>query len=173
VNIRTFQERVSRTSARMMSLMLNDIFGQEDGSRILLGLPSGAVHLKDRKLIVAATVCDAPMFRDTMTNAAASTGADVMVIHHGFYPETLNPVFVSLLVHIGGKPYLLEKMVFYFHEADGFWLVPYDKGPFIALEETGLRVEAEPPFLTIHQRSEGVCEAAKTIVRSTRNLGVL
>lgn len=173
MNVRTFQDRVSRTSARIMSLMLCDIFGQQDGESVRLGLPAGAVRLKDRNLIIAATVCDPPMFRDAIRQAANSTGIDVIVVHHGFYPETLNPVFVSALVHMSGQPHLFEKMVLYFHQADGYWLVPYEKGPFIALEEEGLRVDFEPPFLTIHQRAEGVCEAAKLIVRRTRNLGVL
>lgn len=173
MNIKTFQGITSRLSTRMMTLFLHEIFGAADGESVRLGLPAGAVHLKDRKLIVAVTVCDPPLFREAIQSAAASTRSDVLVIHHGFHPETLNNVFISALVHMSGQPYLLEKMVLYFHPADGYWLVPHERGPFIALEEDGLRVDFEPPFLTVHQRGEGVCEAAKIIVRRTANVGVL
>ncbi|OWQ87678.1 hypothetical protein CDQ91_20820 [Sphingopyxis witflariensis] len=119
----------------MMSIFLHDIFGENDGESVRLGLPAGAVHLKDRKLIIAGTVCDPPMFRDVIKQAAISADADVLVAHHGFYPETLNQVFFSLLVHIDGAAYHFERMRLYFHPADGYWLVPDDAGLFVALEE--------------------------------------
>lgn len=172
MKIRTFQQLVSRLTLRMMSLLLT-IFGQEDGARAGWGLPAGAVHLKNRKLIVACTPCDAPIFHGAMIAAAEASGCDVVLAHHGLYPETLNTVQFSVLVHMSKKPYLLENMVLYFHQADGYWLVPSDKGPFVALEEGGLRVDFEPPFITFHERCEGVCEAAKRIVIATRNTGVL
>lgn len=173
MNIKTFQETVGRLSDRMIGLFLHDILGKEDGEPVLLGLPAGATHLKGQKLIIAATVCDAPMFRDAIEKAAAATGADVLVIHHGFHPETLNNVFVSALVHMSGRPYLLEKMSLYFHPADGYWLVPHGPGPFIAFEQDGLRVSFTGPYMTLYQRAEGMCEAANIIVRRTRNLGAL
>jgi hypothetical protein len=70
MTFKTFQERISRVSARMMSLFLYDIFGQNDTESVRLGLPAGAVRLRDRKRIVAATVCDEPLFRDTIRQAA-------------------------------------------------------------------------------------------------------
>lgn len=168
-----FKERVSCISGRMMSIFLHDIFGENDGESVRLGLPAGAVHLKDRKLIIAGTVCDPPMFRDVIKQAAISADADVLVAHHGFYPETLNQVFFSLLVHIDGAAYHFERMRLYFHPADGYWLVPDDAGLFVALEEDGLRIDHESPYLTFDQRAEGLCEAAKVIARRTRHLGVL
>jgi hypothetical protein len=62
-----------------------------------------------------------------------------MIVHRGFYPETLNNVFFSLAIHIDGEPYQFERMVLYFHPADGYRLVPEKRGPFIALEEAGKR----------------------------------
>lgn len=173
MTIKTFQERVSRISGRMMSLLLCNVFGQEDGQSVTLGLPAGAVHLMGRKLIVAATVCDEPVFRQPIKDAAAKTGSDVLLAHHGFHPETLNHVFFSVLVHIGGEPHHFERMILYFHAVDGYWLVPEGRGPFIALEEDGLRVDHEPPFLTIHQRADGVCAGARIIVQRTANAGIL
>ncbi|MFN3727364.1 MAG: hypothetical protein ACK4SZ_13805 [Allosphingosinicella sp.] len=137
------------------------------------GLPAGAVHLKDRQLILAGTPCDPPLFQEAMHDAAAATGADVILIHHGLHPEVLNPVRFSVLVHMSREPQLLEDMVLYYHQADGYWLVPTAKGLFIALQEDGLRVDFEPPFITFHERSEGVCHAAAMIVRGMRKTGAM
>lgn len=172
MNVKTFEATVSRLTLRMTNFLL-DTFGQHDGARANYGLPAGAVHLKDRQLIVAATPCDPPLFHDAMRKAAAATGADVIVVHHGLHPEALNPVQFSALVHMSREPYLLEDMILYFHPADGYWLVPSGKGPFIALGEDGLRVDFEPPFITFHERCDGVCKAAAMIVRATRAVGVM
>lgn len=47
------------------------------------------------------------------------------------------------------------------------------RGPFIALEPEGLRVDFEPPFVTFHERCDAVCEAAAMIVRATRAVAAL
>ena len=172
MRIRYFEETVSRLTLRMTNFLL-DIVGQHDGARAGFGLPAGAVLLKDRQLILAGTPCDPPLFRDAMSNAAAATGADVVLVHHGLHPEALNPVQFSVLVHMSREPQLFEDMILYFHPADGYWLVPSGKGPFVALEEEGLRVDFEPPFVTFHERCEGICQAAAMIVRATRATGVM
>lgn len=166
-------EQVSRVSGRMMSIFLQDIFGARDCAEIRLGLPAGAAHLRDRKLIVAATVCDPPMFQDAMKQAAISTGCDVLVSHHGFYPETLNHAHFSVASQIAGQLCHFDRMLLYVHRADGYWLVPEKDGPFIALEEEGLSIGQSSPFITFDQRAEGLCEGAKLIARRTRNVGIL
>ena len=166
-------ERVSLVSTRMMSILLNGIFGEHDCADIRLGLPAGAVHLRDRKLIVAATVCDPPMFQDAIKQAAISTGSDVLISHHGFYPETLNHAYFSVASQIAGQLCQFDQMLLYVHRADGYWLVPDGNGPFIALAEDGLAISQDPPFFTYDQRADGVCEAAKLIARRTRNGGIL
>lgn len=172
MTVRSFETTVSRLTLRMTNFLL-DIVGQHDGGRAGFGLPAGAVHLRDRQLILAGTPCDPPLFHKAMRNAATATGADVILVHHGLHPEALNPVKFSVLVHMSREPQLFEDMILYFHLADGYWLVPSGKGPFVALEENGLRVDFEPPFVTFHERCEGVCQAASLIVRATRATGVM
>lgn len=166
-------ECVSRVSGRMMGIFLQDVFGDRDVGEVRLGLPAGAARLRDRKLIVAATVCDPPMFRDAMQQAAISTGCDVLVSHHGFYPEVLNHVRFGVVSHVDGALCHLERMLLYVHRADGYWLLPEGSGPYVALEEGGLRLDCNPPFLTFDQRADGLCEAAKMIARRTRNVGIM
>lgn len=102
-----------------MSILLNGIFGEHDCADIRLGLPAGAVHLRDRKLIVAATVCDPPMFQDAIKQAAISTGSDVLISHHGFYPETLNHAYFSVASQIAGQLCQFDQMLLYVHRAEG------------------------------------------------------
>lgn len=164
-----FQERVCRVNGRIMDLLLHDIFCNQHAEDVRLGLPAGAVQLGEPRLILAATVCDPPLFREAVATAAATAGSDVILAHTGFFPETLNDVHFSLSVHIDGKPHQFERMVLFYQPSDGYWLVPLDRGPFVALERGGLRVHHEPPFLTAQQRATGVCEAAKILVRRTRS----
>src|SRR5690606_14351591 len=123
----------------------------------------GTVHLVERKLIVAGTPCDAPLFQPPMRQAAAATGADVILAHHGLSPEPLNSAEFSVLAHMSGEPFLFEGMALYAHPAGGQWLVPSGDGPFMALEKGGLRLACEPPFLTFHQRCEGIHAASTAL----------
>lgn len=172
MNVSSFESTVSRLTLRMTNFLL-DIVGQQDGARASFGLPAGAVLLKDRQLILAGTPCDPPLFHDAMRHAAAVTGANVILVHHGLHPEALNPVQFSVLVHMSREAQLLEDMILYCHPADGYWLVPSGKGPFVALEEDGLRVDFEAPFATCCERCEGLCQAAAMIVRATRATGAM
>lgn len=163
MKIQAAQQEWSRTTVRTLSVLLNTL-GQDDAKMVGFGLPANALHLQERNLIVAGTPCDAPMFHDAMRKAADESGAEIVVAHHGLFPEAFNPVTFSVLVHISGRPHLFRDMVLYFHPADGYWLLPYETGPFMALEADGLRVEFEPPFVTFYERCTGVCEAAKRIL---------
>ncbi|MEO1968561.1 MAG: hypothetical protein ABGW87_07615 [Sphingomonadaceae bacterium] len=151
----------------MLELMLSKV-GDHDATQARWGLPVGAVHLPDRNLIVAGTPCDAPLFQQAMVSAAKSSGSDVVMMHHGFCPETLDPVEFSVLVHIDEYPNLFEHLLLYSDLDGNFWLIPSLVGPSIALESDGLRVSSEPPFMTWHQRSDGLCRAAKEVVKASR-----
>lgn len=161
---------VSRTSAAMMRFLLCNVFKSEKDKPVSLGLPAGAVHLANQDFILAATVCDPPMFRKAAHYAAATAGSDVLIAHHGFHPETLNTVEYSLVIHIGGIPMPLERMLLYVHPTEGFWLVPSGLGPFVALGRDGLRLDHEPPFITDAQRVQGLCDAARLIVQTMRGV---
>lgn len=161
---------VSRTSAAMMRFLLCNVFKCKNDKPVSHGLPAGAVQLANQNLILGATVCDPPMFRQAIQCAAATTGSDVLIAHHGFHPETLNTVEYSLVVHISGIPMPLERMLLYVHPTDGFWLVPSGLGPFVALGRNGLRLDHEPPFITDAQRVQGLCDAARMIVQTMREV---
>jgi hypothetical protein len=75
-----------------------------------------------------------------------------------------------VLTRIDDRPYLLDDMVLYADRSDRHWLVPSNKGPFVTLLRDGLRVDVEPPFLTFHQRCEGIDAACAAIAGATRFL---
>jgi hypothetical protein len=169
MKIKAFPERVSRTTQKVLSVLLQTT-GQEDARPIREGLPAGAVHLKDRNLIFAGTSCDPPLFLKEARLAAVRNNADVVLCHHGLFPEALNPVSLTVFVRINGVCQRLKNLLLYFHPADGYWLIPAKMGIYVAIEPDGLRVAHDPPFLTWHQRSEGLCNAARLIKCATRQI---
>jgi hypothetical protein len=169
MNVQSFPEHVSRVRLRMFNLHLNGV-GTHDAIDAGWGLPAGSVHLTDRKLILAGTPCDAPLFQPAVRKAAAATGADVLLADHGLGPAPLNQAEFSVLVHMSGEPFLFEHMVPYAHPCGDHWLVPAGNGPFVALEKDGLRLACEPPFLTFHQRCLGIHAASTAFGQTTQIL---
>lgn len=170
MNTEVPSDYVGHNTKRITSLLLK-IIRQGEGAPARFGLPAGAVHLHEANLIVAGTPCDAPFFHEPMHAAAAATGADVIVVHHGLCPEILNAVSFSVVVHVSRRPILLQDMLLYWHPEDGDWLVPSKIGPFIAIEAEGLRLAFDPPFITYAERTDGVCAGAAAIVRATQFAG--
>jgi len=167
MNTQLFQGHISRTSYRMLKLMLDHI-GDDDAIEARWGLPVGAVHLPQRKLILAVTPCGPPLFQEAMTSAAKASRHDVVMMHHGFCPETLDPVEFSALVYIDDELHLFEHLLLFAGLDNSLWLVPSMVGPSIALQSDGLRLSSEPPFMTWHQRGEGLCRAATAVVKASR-----
>lgn len=164
MNVQSFSERVSRVQRRTFNLLLKGV-GIHDAVQAGWGLPPGSLHLRERNLILAGTPCDAPLFRRAMDEAAAATGADIVLGHHALGWGALDPAEFSVIVHMSRELFLFERMVLYTHPTGGHWLIPSGSGPFIALEIGGLRVALEPPFDTFHQRCAGI-EAACTALAS-------
>lgn len=169
MNVQFFSERAARARARILNPLLENL-GVHDAAHAGWGLPAGGVHLTGRRLILAGTPCDAPLFQPAMRCAAAATGADVVLAHYSLDPEAALPARFSVLLHINGRPDLVGDMVLYADRSHRLWLVPSARGPFVALEKDGLRVDFEPPFVTFHERCQGVDAASAAIAGATRVL---
>lgn len=139
-----------------------------DGIEITAGLPAGSRLWDQAGVIVGGTPCMVPLFTDAMTRNAETTGCDVLVARHGAYPEILNPVLWDAVVWAGRLLVPLTDYLLYVEEGEDLWLVPSNVGPYLRLTSTALHLENDPPFITWHQRCEGVCLGAKRIIRATR-----
>jgi hypothetical protein len=133
------------------------------------GLPSGAFEVASANMILAATMCDEPMFSQTIERVAHARKRDVVLVRTGFHPETLNAVRVDVALHAANDVLTLTGLSFYRDVDLELWLVPEGVGPSLAFEPRGLRLEIEPPYLTWGERGDGLVRAATEIVRlSTR-----
>lgn len=160
----------SRVTHHMVDLLL-DAAGGGIGIRPPAGLPAGARYREDIGLILAGTCCDAPLYQDTILAVADRAGADVVLAHHGRFPEILNPVQFSIAARVNGKARLLSNMLLYVERSRGTWLIPSASGPFVSLSGAGLHIRFTPPFMTYVQRQDGLCAAAARIVRAMRGKG--
>ena len=165
-----FNEKLSRLTDRMMT-MLQNVAGRAGGEPVPGGLPAGAVHVPAARLILASTCCTVRLFDQQILEAAASSGADVILMRHGLFPETLDVVSYDVALHVDGRPILISDLALYDHPADGYWLVPTTRGPHIAIEPDGLRLAYEPPYVTWSERSDAIGRAAKTTVLAARLSG--
>lgn len=165
-----FSDKVSRLTDRMMA-MLRTVAGHSPGLPAPGGLPAGAIHLPAARLIIASTCCTARLFDEQILKVASSSGADVILMRHGLFPETLDAVSYDVAMHIDGQPMLFCDLALYDHPADGFWLVPSKSGPHIAIERDGLRLADEAPYVSWTERCEAVCRAAKRTVLAARLSG--
>lgn len=169
MSVQFFSERAARARARILNPLLRTL-GTHDAAHAGWGLPAGGVHLTGRRLILAGTPCGAPLFQPAMRCAAVATGADVVLAHNSLDPDALRPARFSVLVHMSRRSDLLDDMVLYADRVHRWWLVPSARGPFVALEKDGLRVDFEPPFVTFHERCQGVDAASAAMAGATRVL---
>jgi hypothetical protein len=129
------------------------------------GLPAGALDIAPANLILAATPCEAPLFREQMRSACAQSRRDVLLVHTGLFPETIDPVTVDAALTGPDGPMVVTDLSFMRAYDARLWLVPQHVGPFIEVRGDGLVLETLPPFLTWDERCDGVCRAAAEIVR--------
>lgn len=152
-------------SQRVLSLPLAALFEAPIALGALAGLPAGALDIVSANLVMAATPCDAPLFLDTVEDACARFGRDVMLVRTGLFPETMNPVSVDVALVGPDGPFTITGLSFMRRFDRALWLVPQQVGPFVEIRGDGLALQTTPPFLTWDERCDGVCRAAAEIVR--------
>ncbi|HEY0013229.1 MAG TPA: hypothetical protein VGB79_10320 [Allosphingosinicella sp.] len=166
--MKTIPDDVTSANTDRLSKLLVGAFGQEGKQQDVAHLPAGAIYLEALHVLVAGTACDAATYDQALRDAAVEFNADVILIRHGPFPETLNEVRFDLAVRLNLGVVLLKDLLLYFRATDGYWLMPAGRGPYAALGGEGVRITFEPPFMTHHYFEEGVTAAAAQIVRAVR-----
>lgn len=151
-------------SLRVLSLPL-DMLDDAPVMRSGYGLPAGALDIQAANLILAGTPCQAPLFQETISSACAESGRDVVLVHTGLWPETMDPVTVDVALVGPDGPFVVSDLIFMRARDRRLWLVPQNVGPYIEISGNGLALATIPPFLTWDERCDGVCRAAAEIVR--------
>lgn len=157
----------SANTTRLLNLLVGT-FEQEGEQQDAQHLPAGAIYLEALHVLIAGTSCDTATYDQALRDAAVEFNADVILIRHGLFPETLNEVRFDLAVRLDLGVVLLKDLLLYFRAADGYWLMPAGRGPYAALGCEGVRLTFEPPFMTHHYFEDGVTAAAAQIVRAVR-----
>lgn len=157
----------SPTTGRLLSLLLG-AFEQKVGQQGPARLPAGAIYLEPIKVVIAGTRCEAALYDQALRDAAVESDADVILVRHGPFPETLNDVHFDVALRMDLGVVLLKDMQLYFRRSDGYWLVPRRRGPFAALGRDGVRLTFVPPCMTHHYLEDGLTAAAAQIVRAAR-----
>ena len=152
-------------SARLLALPLAAMaVTTADVARFTDGMPAASCGVARLHLVIGATVCAAPMFRDTIARVAMAWRHDVMLVRTGLFPERLDNVTVDVAV-VGGDVLVAHDLSFYRHHDRSLWLVSNDRGPTVRLDETGLVLERRAPFADADERIDGVSRAASEIAR--------
>lgn len=128
------------------------------------GLPDGALEVGSANLILAATPCDAPLFRPAVMNACRAGRTDVLLVRTGLFPETMNPVTAEAALVTADGPLLFTDLSFARTSA-GLWLVHEDGSHALEIRSGGLTLVLDPPLRDADERSDALCRAAAEIVR--------
>jgi len=131
------------------------------------GLPA-AVDFPVHDVIVSVTPVTAPMFDQALLRCAAARRRDVMLIRHGFHPETIDPVRVDVVLRSVGGPLLLTDLSFFRHRDRSLHLVPDDAGQSVKIGPDGLELGIRPPWDSAWDRAAGLESAAAQIVLACR-----
>ena len=153
----------SIVSERMSSLMLC-LTEQARGYTIGHGLPAGALYLPDIHLVIATTPCLPPAFDRAMQFVGLKGGVDVLLAHHGFFPEVLDDVIFSFY---STDKHATTRHRLFIDQKHRTWLVGPHPGRHFLLNRTGLQSSEIPPFASSDERSDGLCRAAKLIANLT------
>jgi hypothetical protein len=156
----------SVTTARLLRFTIAAL-PHPEGPAVTDGLPAGSMRLAGAGLIVGGTPVMVPLFRPAMERAALAMRSDVLIARHGAHPEALDPVLWDVAIWSGDHVVPINDLVLYADPDGIYWLVPTRQGPHIRLAPDGLHLDAESPFITWHQRCDGVCEAAKRLLIAT------
>ena len=164
----THDDLRSTTAARIISHVLTEIV---DGTSVVPittnGLPADAVMIPSAGLIVALTPLDPPCFCRSIEKAAAANACQVILLHTGLFPETLDPITVTLVTEEYGIE-LSESGMILCRMRDGRLLVAPQRGRSgYAVTPDGL-VELDYAFSNAEERGDAACRFAAEIVRLLR-----
>jgi hypothetical protein len=153
------------TSARLLALPFEAMLvTASDVEPFTHGMPSTSYRVSGLNLVIGATVCAQPMFRDTVARVALTWRQDVVLVRTGLFAEAFDSVTVDVAV-VGGDVLVVHDMSFYRHHNQSLWLVTRAGGPMVLLDEGGLELRIEPPFTDADERADGVSRAASELAR--------
>lgn len=156
-----FDPPLSPVSDTMLSLMLM-LFERASTKKVGLGLPQGALLLPEARTIIAATPCSQGAFDGALLTANQKEDADVVLVHHGFFPEILDDVHFSVVR--GG---MLSRHRLFLDRGRRIWLVADQGRVHYLITRDGLLGSFVAPYGTCEDCSTGLCAAAKLIAALT------
>lgn len=152
-------------SARLLALPFDEMLvTASDVEPFTHGMPSTSYRVPGLNLVIGATVCAPPMFRDTIARIVLTWRHDVVLVRTGLFAEAFDSVTVDVAV-VGGDVLVVRDMSFYRHPDRSLWLVTGSGGPMILLDEGGLNLRIEPPFADADERADGLSRAASELAR--------
>lgn len=132
------------------------------------GLPAGALECLEHNLVVAATPIVEPLFDAALERFAAASKRDVLLVRHGFYPETIDPVRIDVALRSITGPILVCDTSLWRGKDGGLHLVPARPDLYVEVGRNGLAVRLTPPWDRWDDRTAGLEQAAAEIVRACR-----
>lgn len=137
------------------------------------GLPAGAVDCLDHNLVIATTPICERIFDDALVRFADRSRRDVVLIRHGFNPETIDPVRVDVALRCSFGASVLVPDLSLWRGTDGsLHLVPDGSDLFIKVAAHGLDALLVRPWNGWNARSDGLTRAAAEVVRRVRSARV-
>lgn len=160
-------EALPRASVSLLNMILGPL--GPDQPRPLggnTGLPACALECLVHNLVIAATPVVEPLFDDALVRFAQASGRDVLLIRHGFHPETLDPVRIDVAARTFAGPLLIRDTSLYRALDGSLHLLPECHDLFAEIGEHGLDLSMLPPWRDWEERIEGLERAAAEIVRA-------
>lgn len=130
------------------------------------GLPAEAVECV-QKLVVVTTSVTERLFDEALLRFADRSRRDVVLVRHGFHPETLDPVRVDVALRVSaGRPVLVPDLSLWRGVGGTLHLVPNGNDLFIEVAKHGLNALLVRPWNGWQERCDGLARAAAEVVRA-------
>ena len=133
------------------------------------GLPAAAVCPKHNLIVAVTPVTAAGLFDPALLRCAAACLRDVVLVRHGFHPETLDPVRVDVALHLPSSPFLLTGLSFFRGRDRSLRLVLDGSGLSVKIGRDGVEIAARAPWDSAWDRAAGLESAAAQIVLACRS----
>ena len=165
----TFAHRLPSASVALLDYILATL--GPDEPRLLggnNGLPAGAVECLQHNLVIAPTPIVERLFDDAILRFAQASGRDVLLVRHGFHPETLDPLLIDVAVRTITGPILIADTSLLRHRDGSLHLLPAKPDLFVEIARSGLDLSLIAPWNRWDERVEGLERATAEIVRACR-----